>query len=644
MTDNDKLLRTAVKRIEDAYSADLVHREQAESDLKFVIGEGQWRDEDRAAREADGRPCLTINRMPQFLRKVTAQIRSLNPSIRVTAADGAANEETAEVIEGLVRQIEAQCDAPSIYEGAAESAAACGIGYWRVLSKYCDGLTFDQEITLQPIRNPFSVFVDPFAKEPTRSDARFMFIAQDIPKETFDEDYPDASPDDVTSENTPSGAALWAKGDKVTVAEYYWIEDEDVTIGLMDDGSVVRDPKPPMNFVAKRTVKEPRVKWAKITRSKVLEGPQDVPGRHIPIVAVTGEEWHIGEQMYRSSVIRFAKDAQILYNYSRSMGAELMDMQTRAPWLVTKTQIAGFEAYWDQANANLPYLPFTPDDKAGSPQRINPPVPSQAVMAEIQMAAEDMKSTTGIYDASLGARSNETSGVAIAQRQQESEASTSSYADNMVKAIHQTGKIIIGMIPAVYDTKRVIRILGENDEEKQVTINEVMVNMGEVYAQNSMTTGKYDVRVSVGPTYQTKREESARGMMDFMQAIPQAAPVVADLVAGMQDWPKADEVAARLKKTLPPGMAEEEEPSPEQQQQQAMAQQQQMQAMQMQQAAAEMDLAEQQAKVQQAQANAAKAAAEAEKAQIELAQMKMGFVNPGIPPGAPFGAVSPQGF
>lgn len=644
MTDNATLLKTAVKRIEDAYSADLPHREMAESDLRFAIGEGQWRDEDRAAREEDGRPCLTLNRMPQFLRKVTAQIRALNPAIRVTAADQQASEETAEVIEGLIRQIEASCDAASIYESAAESAAACGIGYWRILTRYCEGLTFDQEITLEPIRNQFSVFVDPFAKEPTRADARYMFIAEDIPLETFKEQYPDAAPSDVTGNNSPSSAALWSKGEKVTVAEYYWIEEEDVTIGLLADGQVIRDPKPPMQFVAKRTVKEPRVKWAKITRDAVLEGPQDVPGRYIPIVAVTGEEWHIGEQTYRSSVIRFAKDAQILYNYSRSMGAELMDIQTRAPWLVTSKQIAGLEQYWNQANKNLPYLPYTPDEAAGAPQRINPPVPSQAVMAEIQMAAEDMKSTTGIYDASLGARSNETSGVAIAQRQQESEASTSSYADNMVKGIHHTGKIIIGMIPAVYDTKRVIRILGENDEEKQVVINNVMVEMGQQFQTNAMTVGKYDVRVSVGPTYQSKREESARGMMDFMQAIPQAAPVVADLVAGMQDWPKADEVAERLKKTLPPGMAEDNEPSPEQQQQQMLAMQQQQQAMQMQQAAAQAQAREQDAKARKAEADAAKAEAEAEKAQIELAQMQMGRVNPGIPPGAPFGAVNPQGF
>lgn len=645
MTDNDDLLKTAVARIEDAYSADQIHRERAEDDLKFAIGEGQWREVDRQARQREGRPCLTMNRMPQFIRRVTAQIRALNPSIKVTAGDNEASEEMAAIIEGLIRQIEADCDAPSIYEGAAESAAACSIGHWRILTRYCEGLTFDQEIVIEPIRNPFAVFFDPFAKEATRSDARFAFIAEDMPKEAFQEQYPKAKLSDITDNNTPAGAQLWARGEKVTVAEYYWIEDREIEIGLTDMGQIIRNPRPPENFIARRTVKEPALKWAKITRDDVLEGPLDVPGRYIPVVAVTGEEWHIGEQTYRSSVVRFAKDAQVLYNYSRSVGAEVMGAQTRAPWLVTAKQIAGVKEVWDGANsANLPYLPYTPDGAAPPPQRIQPAVQSGAVLSEIQMASEDMKATTGIYDASLGAKSNETSGVAIAQRQQESEASNSAYADNMVKAIRHTGRIIIDMIPSVYDAQRVIRILGENDEEKQVVINQIMTEAGQQRTLNSTRSGKYNVRVGVGPTYQSKREESASGMMDFMRAVPQAAPLMADLIAGMQDWPQADKLAERLKKVLPPGLAgDDDEQDPMAMQQRAMQAQQQQQAMQAQQEAASLDLQERQAKARQAMAQAAKAEAEAEKARIELA-LTMGQLNPGMVPGAPFGAVNPQGF
>lgn len=645
MTKHDELLRTAKKRIEEAYSADQVHRERAASDMRFLVGEGQWREEDRSAREADGRPCLTFNRMPQFVRKVTAQIRSLNPGVKVLPGDDRASDEVAKVMGGLIRQIEAKCDAASIYEGAAESAAACGIGYWRVRNRYCEGLTFDQEIAIEPIRNAFAVFVDPAAREPTRADARYMFVAETIPRDEFESQFPDATVGDFTTENNPTGAQIWGGTDTVTVAEYYWIEDEEVEIGLLPDGQVIRDPKPPVMFIARRKVMIPKVKWAKLSYSDVLEGPQDVPGRYIPVVAVTGEEWHIGEQTYRSSVIRFAKDAQVLYNFSRSVGAEVMGTQTRAPWLVTIKQISGLEDAWAGANSNQAYLPYTPDDKAPPPQRIAPPVPSSAVTAEIQMASEDMKATTGIYDAALGARGNETSGIAIQQRQQESESSTSAYADNMVRSVRHTGRIMLDMIPVVYDTARVIRILGDDDEEQAVRINTVMTEAGIAVVENDMSAGIYEARVTVGPTYQSKREESAAGMMDFLRAIPQAAPVVADLVAGMQDWPEADRVADRLKKQLPPGLAEDDDPQAQQQaaMQQQMAAEQQQQAMQAQQQDMALKLREQEAKTRQAEANAAKAEAEAMEAQARLA-LASGQLNAGMVPVAPMGAFTgPQG-
>ena len=643
----ESLLTEAKERLEKAYSADIVNRDRMESDFAFVMGDGQWREVDRIAREAAGKPCLTLNRMPQFLRRVTAQVRNLNPAIRVTPGDGAADKEVAEVIEGMIRQIENASRASSIYEGAAECAAACSIGYWRILTKYEDGDSFNQEICLEPIRNPFAVFFDPEAKDPTRKDARYGFIAADMALAEFKEKYPKATAQDITGQNTPKGAFLWRRGETVTVAEYYWIEDEEYTIGLMPDGSIIRDPKPPLAPIKTRTVLQPKVKWAKISGSDVLEGPSDVVGRHIPIVAVVGEEWHVGEQVYRSSVIRFAKDAQVLYNYARSVGAEVMGAQTMSPWLVTAKQVAGFEAFWQNPNKAYAYLPYTPDPAAGAPQRIMPAVPSSAVMAEIQMASEDMKATTGIFDASLGARSNETSGVAIAQRQQESEASTSSYADNMVKAIAHTGDIIVNMIPQVYDTERVIRILGPDGEEKIVEINRAMETIQGWARVNDLTAGKYAVHVSVGPSYQSKREEGANGMMEFLRSIPNAAPMVADLVAKAQDWPDSDRIAERLKKTLPPGIADDQEqPSPEQQQmqmQQMQMQQEQIQAgMQMQ----ALQMQEAEAKAQQAQATAKKAMFDARKAEIEAAkaELELATITTGPMPGAaPVGAFPPFG-
>lgn len=642
--EKDAILKLARKRIDEAASSDLDNRDRAQDDLRNLIGD-QWPEEVRTEREAEGKPCLTINRLPQFVRQVTGQIRQMNPAIRVVAADGQATEDVAEIYQGLIRQIEYKSDAASIYESAAESAAACSIGHWRIRADYADGLTFEQEAVIERIHNPFAVFWDPLAKDPTRKDARFCFITEDMDREEFRNEYPDADLSDVTSENQMDAIRQWITAETVTVAEYFWIEHEETEVFLLPSGQVVKGPLPQgIEFAKKRKVKTPKVKWVKMTANDILEGPSDVPCSYIPVVAVTGEEWHLGEELYRSSVIRFAKDPQQLYNFARSSMAEIMALQPKAPFMVTTKQINGLETIWSEANVkNRPYLPYITDPDAPPPQRMQPPVSSQAISQEVALSAEDMKGTTGIYDASLGAQSNEKSGVAIRERKMEAQTNTSVYADNMVKAIAQTGKILVSMIPKVYDTERVIRILGQDDQEKQVVINKLMVQDGMVGYANDLTAGAYDVRIAVGPSYETKRQEASEGMMAFLQAVPAAGPMVADLIAKMQDWPEADRVAERLRKMLPPGMAEDDDQTPEAQQAAMMAQQQQMQQAQVQQQAMQMEQAKIEAEIRKAQAEAVEAEADAMKAQIE-AQMMAAQMNAGIMPRAPMGAPNPQGF
>lgn len=625
---HDDLLKIARTRRDEAEDADQQNREESKHDLRFVVGKNQWPEDIKAARELEGKPCLTINGMPKFVRQVTAQIRQLNPSIKVVPADGVANDDVAEVVEGLVRQIEYQSDAASVYEQAAESAAACGIGNFRLRAKYCEGLTFDQELLVERIHNPFAVLWDPAAKDPTRADAGYCFILEDMPAEDFKETYPGKRSEPVSTEHRDTGTIGWYSKDSVTVAEYFWIEMKSVKIGMMQDGSIIENPQVPEYVIKTREVDVPRVKWAKITGDEVLEGPTDIPGPHIPVFAVTGEEWHLGEEMYRSSVIRFAKDAQQLYNYARSMHAEIVALQPKAPYLVTAKQVAGFETFWQQANSsNSPYLPYNPDEKAPPPQRMQPPVSPSGIVAELQISSDDMKNTTGIYDASLGARSNETSGVAIAQRQQEAQMSTSIYADNMVKAILQCGRVMVAQIPHIYDTQRVVRILGEDDSERAVVVNKVIADMAGYSVENDLTAGKYSVRINVGPSYDTKREAASDGMLQFITAYPPAAQVTADLVAKAQDWPDSDKFAARLRKQLPPGIIDMED-LPEDEQQQLMQGQQQAQQMQQMQQQVEqmqlqMSMQEAQAKIGKTTADAAKSAADAAKTEAETAETRM---------------------
>lgn len=640
----DDILKAARDRINEAHTADLDNRDRAEQDFRFLIGE-QWPEDVKAERDAENKPCLTINGLPQFVRQVTGQVRSMNPAIKVMAADGEASEETAEIYEGLIRQIEYKADATSIYEETAATAAACGMGYWRVRADYCEGATFDQELMVERIYNPFSVYFDPLAKDPTRKDARYCFVIEEVAKDDFRDNYPGATISDIVTE-TRGATFQWATTDTVTVAEYYWVEYTEKEIGLLRTGQVVERIIEGLDIVKRRKVKMPKIMWAKITNDEILEGPTEVPSPFIPVIAVTGEEWHVGETMYRSSVIRFAKDPQMLYNYARSAQAEVIALQPKAPYLLTAKQVEGHQAMWGTANtANRPYLVYNPDD-APPPMRVPPPIPSQALMTEIQLAAEDMKRTTGIYDASLGAQSNEQSGVAIRERKMEAQVNTSIYADNMVKAITQTGKVLCAMIPRVYDTQRVIRILGEEDQEKMVVINSLMMTEQGPQPYNDMSVGKYDVKIGVGPSYTTKRQEAAEGMTDFMQTIPQAAPMVADLVAAAQDWPDSDKIAERLRKMLPPGMVEDDEnqqPDPAQMQAMQAQQMQQQQAMQQEQQAAQIAQAEAVAKKEKAEADARKARAEADKAEMEAQAMAL-QMNAGMMPRAPMGAPSPQGF
>jgi len=629
---HDDLLKEARERAKLAADADRFNREEALDDMRNIVGL-QWPDDVRAKREEDNRPCLTINRLPQFLRQVTGDLRNMNPAIKAIPADTKASQEDAELVEGIIRQIQYESDASSIYERAAESAAACGMGFFRVLTDYVSNDSFDQKIIIQSIDNPFSVYFDPEARKSTREDARWCLITQVMTEEAFKDAYPDKVAVSVEQDGSGDGLEFWRQNGETVVAEYFWKEPKSKTIMLLPNGMILENA--PKGLGGKtRTVNYDVIMWAKISGKDVLEGPQEFPGDHIPVIAVMGEELHIGDRIYRSSVIRFAKDPQRLYNYWRSAQTEMIALQPKAPYLVTAKQISGLEQIWSEANdSNRPYLPYIPDPNAPAPQRATPPIPSSGMMQEVGLAADDMKATTGIYDAGLGQRSDEKSGVAIRQRQMESDVSTSIYSDNMAKAVAHCGRVIVSMIPKIYDTNRMLATIGEDDQHGMTEINKPMMSENGPITINDMTKGKFDVRVAVGPNYATKRQETAESMMQFIQAFPPAAQVAGDLIAKSMDWPDAEKIAERLKKMLPSGMAEEDDPQAQaQMQQQQMMQAQEAQQQQaMAQQAQSLQLREMTAKANKAEADAQKSHYEAEKARFEFGTMTSVQIVPGLP-------------
>ncbi len=621
---HEKLLKLADSRMSEAKEFDADSRKRSLDDLRVLNGKDHWEQQIKDRRKGKGQPCLTINRLPQFVRQVTGDIRRMNPNIRIIPGDKDATKQVADIYAGLIRQIEQDCDASATYEQAAESAAACSMGTFRVLTDYVDDSSFDQEIKIERIRNALSVYFDPASQKPTREDSGYCFITEKMSVEKFKDRYPNAADADASHDTLTDGLHNWHEEGAIVVAEYFWKEPVARTLVELPDGETVFKDDIEGDFdlseLRTRTVNSHQVMWAKISGSDVLEGPKRMPGKHIPVIAVTGEEWDIGDEVYRSSVIRFAKDAQKSYNYFRSAAAETVAVQPRAPYIGTLEQFAGLEKYWAAANIdNQAFLPYKPDPQApGAPQRQQPPVSSQGFSQEAIMASEDMKATTGIYDAALGEQSNEVSGVAIRQRQVESDVSTSIYTDNMAKAIRHCGRILVSMIPEVYDTQRVIRILGEDGKDALEKINDAVIEGGKVIPVNSLSLGRYDVRIDVGPNYSTRRQETAEGMMSFLQAFPGASGIIGDLVAKAMDWPDAEKIAERLEKMLPPNVRNQDGLTPQELQAQQQAMQQQQQQMQMAQKAQLIEIHKAAAEGQEAQSDALKAQFEAERERLEL--------------------------
>jgi len=557
----------ALKRWQRAMDRERENIDLAYEDMRFRAGE-QWPESARLSREADDRPILTINRIPQFVRQVTGDIRQMRPSIKAVAIDDRGNTETAETLSGMIRYIENRSDARQIYTAAADSMVSCGIGHWKVIHEYAEDTTFDQELGIELIEDGISVLWDPDAVHPTRRDAMFCFEHFDISHDAFKERWPDADMGSIQmpQANVPSG---WWGEDYIRVCRYWYKKPFKRLLAIMPDGSIDDltndDPEK-----VKRVQDDPSVKIEKRDGYKVcqrlmmatefIEEEKEWPGRYIPIVPAIGEEVRIARRRYRHGIIRYAKDPQRAYNYYRSTQAEYLGLAPKTPYIGTEENFKDYEAEWATANTKAhPYLPFKPDPKNGgaAPQRSQPPTTSPGLTEAVAMADNDMKAVIGIYDASLGNRSNETSGVAIKARQREGDTGTFVYIDNFALSVAHTGRILLDMIPHIYDTQRIIRVVGEDGVMKTAKINTpqgIAVDGQNDAVLNDVTIGAYDVSMEMGPSYNTKREEARDGMAAFMQANPQTAQAFVDLFAKMQDWPLAKQVAERAFMTYPQPM------------------------------------------------------------------------------------------
>lgn len=586
-------IKDAKQHFKEFQEQEAENRERWLEDLQFGLGDEQWPEKLRRARENDPdgpRPCLTINKIPAHARQIVNNMRENRAAIRVLPQDDKADIETAEILQGLCRHIEHVSTAGVAYDAAAEYQVYMGVGYFRVIPEIVDPLYNFQELKIKAIRNPFSVYFDPWAEDPAGEDSKRCFLSSVIPTAEYKKEYKGADLVDIdqTGQGDVDG---WFTDNGVRVLEHYYLEDADQEYVFVD-GNPYEAGKQPEGIIEKTIkIKVPQLHWQKLSGAEILEEMQ-LPGRYIPVIRAVGEDFEINGDRFIQGIVRRARDAQRMYNYSTSVNAEENALRPKAPWVTPVEGMAGFEDLYAAANrSNLASLPYNAYDEEGrplpAPQRQFHGGVNSGLVQMMQSSDGDLQSTMGQFAASLGAPSNEKSGIAIRERKNVGDVGTFHYPDNMSRAIQHCGRILIDLIPHYYDTKRVARIMGEDGTPDSVTLSpegnfpvtETEDAAGHIEKIYNVGIGRYDVAVTVGPSYQTKRQDVFESMATLIQANPQLWGVVGDLLVKNMDWPGADEMAKRIKNTIPPEIRGPDEDEGEAMDPEVMQAFQQMQAM-----------------------------------------------------------------
>jgi len=570
--DDAALIAEATKFLSLCSTTDSDNRAQALDDLQFLQGDGQWPENIRALRKAESRPCLTINTLPAMLHQVTNDLRQNKPGIKVHPVDDDADVETAEVMQGMIRHIEYDSNAEVAYVTAASSAAASGAGYFEIYTDYESDTSFDQVIKFRRIRNQFTVYMG-YHVEPDGSDMRQCVISEDVPKAQFRQEYPEA---DLTTQGIGSGigdtATGWMTDEMVRVARYFRVECKEATLIRLPDGTVMYEDELDAGTKdllklsgikpEKRKSERRKVCVYKITANEVLERTE-IPCNWIPVFPVYGDELDINGKVYRSGLIRHAKDPARMYNFWMTSATEEVSLRPKTPYIGAEGQFENHEDEWGTANnRSFSYLEYKPVDLNGNlappPQRQPMADVPSGVLAMAAHARDNIKATMGLFDASIGARGSATSGKQELAQQREGDTAQYHYADNLKITMRHAGRCLLWMIPRIYDTPRAVRILGEDETPEHVMVNQQYQKgqpdpeTGAVEtAMHDLSVGKYDVTITTGPSYTTLRQEAAEAMISFGQSWPKLMDIAGDKVVQAMDWPGAEGIAARIKRTIP---------------------------------------------------------------------------------------------
>lgn len=564
-------------------------------DLKFGNGDSrnlwQWPDDVQRARSTPGqqKPMLTVNKTQQHCLQIINDARQNKVGIEIRPVGGDATQKAAELYEALIRGIEYRSNATLAYEAAMYSAVFGGIGYVRVAVDYCDEDSFDQDVFIRRVADPLTIYLDPDIQEYDGSDAKFGFVFSDMTHEEAEAKYPEHKESFTTG--GAGGDTPWLGKDKVRVCEYFWRSERPDTLvavapeflaqfGLGEQS--FRKSKMPEGLygalkeagaiINERRVLDQAVEWCKRIGETIVERKPWM-GSYVPIARVVGQETVIEGQLDRKGHVRALLDPQKMYNYHSAGSVEFVALQTKTPWLASARAVEGYVQQWTDSNVkNASVLIFNDIDENGNPipqpQRIDPPPAAAGHIEGMQVAQQEMMLVSGQYQAIMGAPSNETSGKAINARQRQGDNATYHFIDHQALMIRYLGRIILDLIPKVYDTTRVVQVLGRDDKRFKIQVDPEASEAAQqkqdpeqadfdaetVAAVLNPNVGKYDVISDVGPSYATQRQEAFNAFSQIMAQHKEAWATVGDLWAESADFPGSEQLADRLRKLLPPAL------------------------------------------------------------------------------------------
>ncbi len=566
---NDKIITEAKERLTQALEWESNARMKARDDYRFANGDPdngyQWPDQMLRSRQIDRRPTLTVNKVRQHILQIVNDARQHKTAVKVDPVSSGATYDSAALMQQLIRHIEYQSQAQSVYISAADWQVTVGIGYWRVVTDYVSDDSFDQEIYLRRVKDPNMVVLDPDINERDGSDARYGFVYEDLPKDLFERKFP-AYKDRAPTSALGIEVDLSVEADHIRVCEYFRRIEKKDRLYEIDGKGVKRSEIGPEiaarldddESVRQRDILTHAIEWYLIIGNEIAE-TREWPGIYIPIVRVIGEETVIDGRLDRKGHVRMLKDSQRMYNYWTSAAVEFGALQSKIPYTIPIESTEGVEEYWASANTvNHAYLPYKALSDAGAPlpppQRQQPPVAAQAFLTGMQTAANELMMASGQYQAQMGENGNERSGIAIQERQRQGDNATYHYIDEMAAGIRYTGRILLDLIPKIYDTRRIFQITQENGDPMEIQIDP---SAQQASGQNPMgatiqrilnpSIGKYEVQSDVGPAFATQRQEAFNALMQLAAASPVIMDKAPDLVMRAADFPMAKDLAERLK-------------------------------------------------------------------------------------------------